>query len=189
MTGAALQTQSSMKPALRAAAWIVLFGLIGGVLSCLIAGVWAYGGFTRWQKLPALPEPPAHLAGATVNEVTAAGDLGQLFTCRPAAPESCWQATDSAANESTPNCADWAGKVRSPRGTLERLEACQDMADAGATAVYVLRQDGSVWARVRFDSAYSPLLVLVCAPLGALAGMLAGLLIWLFRLVARREGR
>lgn len=172
---------------------ITLVGaLLGTLLSCLISAAWAYKWFNPWRALPAPPEPAISIAGASVDGVDIETHSGRLLHCEMDNRGSgdCWQEVAAAQTITDEGCEQWAQDARPQAGTVERVEVCENYADAGITVVYALRQNGSVYAWSEFSSAYDILVAFICVPLGAVAGGVVGLaaaLLWRSRRLRRER--
>lgn len=162
-------------------------GLLGLVLGCLwvtVIGprVWR----TPFRALPAAPGAVQHIAGATVDSVDVTLADGRLLRYHLRETAFGWQPADSPRSESDGGCEPFAARAPRIAGVVERQVACRDLSDAGATAIFVLRDDGRVYYWYHFDSAYLALAALIFIPLMAgLAGVIAGLA--LFYLQRRRS--
>jgi hypothetical protein len=161
--------------------------LLGIVLGCLGAYTWPAGLFNPWHALPALNEPVSQMAGVTVDAVTVQTAGGSLLLYELNAPELGWVPVETARNQTDENCEPFAKKAPAIDDVRERRLACQNLADAGSTTLFVLRGDGLIWYWTQFDSAYMALATLVVVPLcGGIMGLAAGLV--LFFILRYRTG-
>jgi hypothetical protein len=175
-----METKTPVKnPALRVIGWVLLFGLLGGLLSCLAAYGIAWKWFVPWRTLPALPEPAKSIAGATVSAVDVETQSGRFLRFIPEAGRIDWSPIDTPETETDEGCEPF-NRARSLNNVIDQQVVCRNYADGGSTAVYALRSDGRVYAWHAGDSAYDSLLLFifpaVCAPVGMGIGLVIGLL-------------
>jgi hypothetical protein len=112
---------------------------------------------------------------------------GSLLLYELNAPELGWVPVETARNQTDENCEPFAKKAPAIDDVRERRLACQNLADAGSTTLFVLRGDGLIWYWTQFDSAYMALATLVVVPLcGGIMGLAAGLV--LFFILRYRTG-
>lgn len=162
----------------------LLLALAGGLLGLVLGCLWVTVIGPRVWRTPfrALPETPAAvqaIAGVTVDSVDVRLADGRLLRYHLRETALGWQPVDSPRSESDGDCERFTTRAPSPGPVVERHVACRDLSDAGATAIFVLREDGRVSYWYHFDSAYMALAALVFIPLLAgLAGVIVGLVLF-----------
>ncbi len=172
------ETRFTVPPALRVLGWVLFFGLLGGMLSCVTAYAIIGKWFVTWRALPDLPEPAKSLAGATPGTVDVQTQPGRFLRCTLDAGEKCWVPVDVPMTETDPGCRTYP--IASLfKDAVDRRLVCENYADGGYTVQYILRRDGKVYVWRASDSGYEQLLLFlfpaVCAPLGLAAGLVIGL--------------
>ena len=163
-----MQTKSPAKNApLRVLGWVLLFGLLSGLLSCGAAYGIAAKWFIPWRALPALPENATSIAGATLDLVDVKTRSGGYLRCEPGADGQCWVPIATPTTETDPGCEPF-NHSRPLKDVVDQRLVCRNYADGGSTVVYALRGDGRVYNWKADDSAYESLLLFiipaVCAP-------------------------
>ena len=174
-----MAAQSS--PTLRMIGWIILFGLLAGLLSCGLAYAVISRLFVPWQALPALPAPAHTIRGATIQTVDVETTSGQLLRYDLLQNRGGWEAAESPRNESDTNCERFPLRARPPGDALELRLVCKNYADGGVTTRYALLRDGRMVAWSAADHALEALLIFICPAVGAPLGMALGLVFGLRR--------
>jgi hypothetical protein len=165
--------------ALRILGWVLLIGLLSGLLSCGIAYSIVSKWFVPWRALPDLPESARSIAGATLSSVDVETQSGRILRCDFMTDHPRWFQVTKVQNESDPGCEPLI-RGRSPKDTIDRRLACRYFADGSDAAAYVLRGDGRVYVWRSGNSGFEVVLLYVfpaiCAPLGMAFGLVIGLL-------------
>lgn len=161
-------------PTLRIILWIFLFGLVGGLFSCLLGYGLAQKWTVPWHTLPETEGPVRGIRGVTVDSVDVETTNGGLLRFQTDQPEQGWQKVDAPLNESDEDCK-LLPSIQPPADALEQRLACANYADGGVTTMFVLRRDRRVAYWSASDSAYEGLFFLIICPVvGVPAGMVLG---------------
>lgn len=168
-------------PGLRIFGWIVLFGLLAGLLSCGLAYAVVSRLFVPWQALPALPAPAHTIRGATIQTIDVETTAGQLLRYDLVQTRGGWQEVESPQHETDTGCERFPLRAQPPGDALELRLVCKNYADGGVTTRYALLRDGRVVAWSTADHGLEALLLFIVPAVGAPLGMILGLVFGLVR--------
>ncbi len=174
---------------MRTFAWIILAGLVGGLLGAALAWVNAAGVLRPWARLPAPPQAAVRLLAAADAYLVVADGSGQLYLYQRVS--ETWTPIDGHLAAAYPNQA-LAGPANRfmpapPEGALGVNYVLDPGQEGGLEyGAYALGQDGSVWAWFQSASPADLRTGLALPAIGAGLGLGAGLLAWLARLSWQR---
>lgn len=172
-------TPPAKNATLRILGWILLIGLLSGLVSCVIAYGIVSKWFVSWRALPGLPESARFIAGATLSSVDVETQSGRFLRCDFQTGDTHWFQVTTLRNESDPGCEPLI-RARPLKNSVDQRLACRYFADGSDAAAYVLRGDGRVYVWRSGSSGFEALLVFVfpaiCAPPGMALGLVIGLL-------------
>jgi len=171
--------QPANRRTFRILGWILLLGLISGLVGCGAAYGITTKAFVAWRALPPLPEAAKSIAGATTSTVDVETQSGRLLRFDPQIGDARWNPVTTPQTETDSGCEQF-NRSRPLKGVIDQRVACHIYADGYFTAVYALRDDGKVYAWTAGGSGFEVVLLAVfpavCAPLGMAAGLIVGLI-------------
>lgn len=164
-------------PALRTLGWILLFGLLSGLISCLAAYGILEKWFVPWRALPSLPEDAKSIAGATLTTIDVETQSGRFMRCEPRGDAPCWTPVSAPETETDSGCES-LNRSRQLQDIIDQRLVCRYYADGADITIYALRADGRVYTWRAGGSGYEVLLLYIlpaiCAPLGMALGLVVG---------------
>ena len=172
--------------------FLLLFGVILALLTCLLIYAFEAGVFTRWERVGQIPDTTAQLIDGDPYSALLQTADNQVFSCRSGGTGDCWEAGErDLYSTSTASCSDNLPAFWPVMNVPENIASCiyadGGYAEMGFHVVYAMDSNGTLWRWSDESSAYGILVYPIVVLMSAIFGVLLGTVAWTVRRLARRK--
>lgn len=172
--------------------FLILFGVVLALLTCLLIYAFEAGVFTRWERVGQIPDTTARLINGDPYTALLQTTNEQVFTCRSGGTGDCWEAGErDLYSTGTASCSDDLPAFWPVMNVPENIVSCiysdGGYAEMGFKVVYAMDSSGTLWRWSDTSSAYGILVYPVIVLMSGVLGVLLGTIVWSLRRLALRK--